>query len=303
MCATCHAQFMDKDINDWGWVKMQDEYTAWLNSPYSRQSEQPFSNEQLKRCQDCHLPLAKFDDPSMNSQGMTVSHLSLGANTAIPMYTGDNKQFSLVTQFLQSNKIRISIEKPNRVDATQSGAFVNPTTVTTKETPVYFYLSEKVNINVVVSNVGVGHNFPGGTTDINEVWIDFSVVDAQNNTVYRSGKITAENGVDSDAYFYRSNPIDRHGNLVWQHDLFNMVGDSYNKSIASGESDIVTYKIDIPSWVKSPLSISATVKYRKFNNRYARWALKDEKIKLPIIDVARTSIIIPVRIKPEVEQM
>jgi len=33
-CASCHAQFMDKEMNDWGWVKMQDEYTAWLQSPF-----------------------------------------------------------------------------------------------------------------------------------------------------------------------------------------------------------------------------------------------------------------------------
>ena len=44
VCATCHAQFMDEDVNDWGWVKMQDEYTAWLESPYSKQRDEDFAD-------------------------------------------------------------------------------------------------------------------------------------------------------------------------------------------------------------------------------------------------------------------
>lgn len=48
ICATCHTQFMDKDMNNWGWVKMQDEYSAWLNSPYSQQHDQVFHNQKSR---------------------------------------------------------------------------------------------------------------------------------------------------------------------------------------------------------------------------------------------------------------
>ena len=77
LCATCHTQFMDKDVNNWGWVKMQDEYTAWLNSPYSRQSEQTFAQKTLTRCQDCHLPPVESQDPSANVDGFARSHRQL----------------------------------------------------------------------------------------------------------------------------------------------------------------------------------------------------------------------------------
>jgi len=36
-----------------------------------------------------------------------------------------------------------------------------------------------------------------------------------------------------------------------------------------------------------------------FNNRYARWALKDNAIILPVVNVARDSITVPVWINPE----
>jgi hypothetical protein len=303
LCGSCHAQFMDKDVNNWGWVKMQDEYTTWLNSPFSGQSEQSFAVEESKRCHDCHMPLVDAQDPSADKNGKAVSHLTLGANTAIPWLNGDSVHMAKTVDFLQSNKVRVSIEKPNRPDATHSKKFIDPSIFINKETPAYYYLGETVELNVIVSNVGVGHDFPGGTTDINEVWINLHVVDAQNNSVYTSGFINDKNDVDPNAYFYRSLAIDRFGNHVWKHDLFNMVGDSFKKVVRSGESDIVTYQFDVPSWVKSPLSVSAIVKYRKFNNRYARWALQDDSIEIPIVDVARTSLTIPVRMKPEVDQL
>jgi hypothetical protein len=36
------------------------------------------------------------------------------------------------------------------------------------------------------------------------------------------------------------------------------------------------------------------------NNRYARWAFGDEKIALPIVDMASASLSLPIKIKSEV---
>lgn len=302
-CATCHTQFMDKDMNSWGWVKMQDEYSAWLNSPYSGQSTQEFANKEITRCQDCHFPFEQIDDPSSDKQGLARSHRSLGSNTAIPYYTGDQEQLQLTKAFLQADKVRVTIEKPNRKDATYSHKYVSPDSSSTQETPAYFYLNEKVSLNLIITNANVGHDFPGGTTDINEVWIHFKVSDSQNRIIYESGAIEESNDVDPNAYFYLSKPIDRQGNHIWKHDLFNMVGDSFKRVIKAGQSDIVSYDFEVPSWAKGPLTISSIVRYRKFNNQYARWALDDPTIELPIVNMARDALTIPLRKKHEVEQI
>jgi len=302
LCATCHAQFMDKEINQWGWVKMQDEYNAWLNSSYSGQSKHTFSQTEIYRCQDCHFPLVKSNDPSMNHEGMVRSHRTLGANTAIPWLTGDKEQLDLTTRFLQSDKIRVTIKEPNRDVAMRSRKPINPQITPFHNQPGYFYLNEPATLNVIVTNSNIGHNFPGGTTDISEAWIHLRVEDAQNKLVYENGMLTADGNVDKDAYFYRTIAVDRHGKEVWKHDLFNMTGDSYTNFIPAGESDVVEYNFIIPSWAKAPLQATAVVRYRKFNNRYARWALEDETISLPVTDMARHSRTIPLRMKHEVSQ-
>jgi hypothetical protein len=301
LCATCHAQFMDMDFNGWGWVKMQDDYSAWLNSPYSQQTRQTYAQTALRRCQDCHFPLVAGNDPSANAQGLIKSHFNVGANTVIPWFSENHDQLMRVQQFLQSDQVRITLDKPNRPDATESIKFVNPDAATSSESPSYFYLGEDISIKVAVTNAQVGHNFPGGTTDINEVWVHFHAVDGQDRIIFESGGITNNGDVEKDAYFYRSTPIDRHGNQVWRHDLFNMVGDSFKRVIPPAASDVTAFTFHIPDWAKSPVTVTADLNYRKLNNRYAKWALKDENVRLPITIMASDSLTMPLRIQPEIK--
>ncbi len=296
-CAACHVQFIDKNVNNWGWIKMQDEYSAWLKSHYSGQSNQSYSKEQPVRCQDCHMPLLKSNDPSADSNGKVRSHYWVAANTAIPWLSGDKEMFRKTVKFLQSDKVRIKIEKPNISDAIRGSRYSSTTLQQDIETPFYTYLGNTVQLPVIVSNNGVGHDFPGGTIDINEVWVYFKVTDAENKTIFESGALDVDGQVDKNAYFYRSVPIDREGEIVWKHDLFNMTGESYRRTIKAGDSDVLTYEFTVPFWAKSPISATAIVKYRKFNITYARWALSNDKIELPIVDMARNSILIPLRRK------
>jgi hypothetical protein len=299
LCATCHAQFMDKDVNHWGWVKMQDEFTGWVNSPYSGQSERSFAQTSVRTCVDCHFPKQHLADPSADVTGMTVSHRALGANTAIPYFRGDRKQLEEVQRFLQADRVRVSIDAPTRTDAVRGVKPVNPGVASRDEEPGYFYLGEKVDLNVVVSNIGVGHEFPGGTIDLNQAWVYVRVVDAQNRVIFEDGGINAKGMVDPKAHFYRTLAINREGKHVWQHDLFNMVGDSYRKVIPSGASDVVPFRFAIPDWAKGPMTIAASVRYRKLNQQYAQWALKSPGIRLPITDMARDSVQVALRQRRE----
>ena len=302
LCATCHVQFMDKDMNNWGWIKMQDEYSAWLNSHFSGQSEHAFSQQKNINCQNCHFPKVNGADPSANKQGEIFSHRTLGANTAIPFLNNDVQQLLLTKKFLQSNKVSLSIEKPVRKDATHNSLYIDEKIRAQQETPYFLYLGETENIKLTITNLLVGHNFPGGTTDINQVWVYFRVSDAGNQTIYESGSLNSNKEVDPSAHFYRTVPIDKNGAEVWRHDLFNKTGESYRNVIPAGETDVIEYPFKVPFWAKGPLKITALLKYRKFNQRYARWALHDENIDLPITDVARGGLTIPLYVKPNIEK-
>lgn len=300
-CAACHTQFMDKEMNDWGWIKMQDEYSAWLASPYSKQHQESFSADAATRCQDCHMPMVPSDDPSANKDGLVRAHHFPGSNTFVPLIRGDNAQLQATRTFLQSNKMRISIDKPHRQDAVQTLHALDERLRREEDAPYYYYLGEQARIQLAVSNQGVGHDFPGGTTDINEAWLEFLVLDAEGREVFANGRLQEDGHLSPDAYFYGSIPVDRHGARVWKHDLFQMVGESYRRTVPAGQSDVVEYRFEVPSWAKSPLTVTATLKYRKLNQRYALWALKEQYTEIPAIEMAWDSLSIPLKIRREVE--
>ena len=300
LCATCHTQFMDKDMNDWGWIKMQDDYSAWLNSPYSRQYEQNFASGSVVQCLNCHMPLVEASDPSADSDGRVRSHRFAAANTMLPLINDDQEQLEATKAFLRSNKMTVSIEPPNRASATQNILNLDESLRDHRETPDYHYLGERLSLNVVVNNTGVGHDFPAGTIDINEAWVNLIVRDAENRVVYQSGAIDSDDVLDTTSHRYLSVPVNRQGKAVWRHDLFNMTGEAFRNVVKAGESDVVNYSFEIPYWAKGPLVIDATLKYRKLNTRYAKWALKDKYRPLPIVDMARDSEIIELRHEPPV---
>lgn len=303
LCASCHEQFMDKSMNNWGWVKMQSDYTHWLASPFSGQNEQSFQTEAQLNCQSCHFPLVKGNDPSADHNGFIHSHRSLGANTVLPLLNGDKEQLQATQEFLQNAKILVDIEEPHRKDTIQNHQFIDQNLRPKQQdnTPFFLYLGEQSHLRVTVTNRMVGHNFPAGTTDINQAWLYFKVSDADNQIIYESGSLDENLFLDKEAHIYHSIPVDRTGKAIWKHDLFRMTGNAYKNVIPSGKSDIKEYTFTVPSWAKEPLTAIAIIKYRKFNQRYAQWALDHPKPILPIVNMARDSLTIPLKIKPVIQ--
>jgi hypothetical protein len=246
------------------------------------------------------MPLVTADDPSANDAGLVRSHTFPGANTFLPLQNGDREQEELVRSFLQSSKMRVSIDRPRRDDTLQTQQALAQQLRRVDEAPPYYYLGERADVRVAVTNRGVGHDFPGGTIDIGEAWVEFRVVDATGAAVYTSGAID-EGHVDPEAYFFRSLPVDRRGKLVWRHDLFNMVGESFRRVIKAGQTDVVAYAFEVPSWAKSPLSITAALFYRKLNERYARWALGDAYVPIPAVNMAWDSLQVPLEVRRQVD--
>lgn len=298
LCATCHSQFMDVDMNGWGWVKMQDEYSAWRQSHYSGMNEGLYRTAEVTACRDCHMPLTPAPEDPAASGGMVRSHAFAAANTLIALAFDEPQQLAEIKQFLRQAKIRVEIDVPQSRAATQNRLALEEPIRDAVNTPWYYYLGERATVDVIVSNIGVGHDFPGGTIDINEAWLAFSVHDATGAAIYESGAVGADGAVDPKAVFFKGTATDRFGKEVWRHDLFNMTGESYRRVVKAGASDLARYEFTVPGWATPPLQMTATVQYRKLNNKYARWALADDYIELPVIDVARTTRLVPLRVQP-----
>ncbi len=301
-CATCHKQYI-KDPNNWGWVKLQDQYGEWLASPFSGRNDKGFNKEDVKYCVDCHMPFEDSDDPAAGSDGKIRSHRFVAANPVIPWLDGDETQFNMTKDWLKGRKLLVTIFPPRDKMASRNQAFIDNEVYQLSEPSPYVTMGEEVQLKVAVTNAKIGHSYPNGPLDIYESWLELKVVDAQNNVIYHTGALDEEGNVKAEnTRFFFTVGLNRKGTVINKHNLWHMIGNAYKKLIPSGGTDISTYAFKIPFWAKGDITVMARVRYRKFNKWFTDWVLGGKNIKLPIVDVARDTLSIPIRKQPEREQ-
>jgi hypothetical protein len=103
--------------------------------------------------------------------------------------------------------------------------------------------------------------------------------------VWSSGKRDAKNFIEPGSFLFKAEPVDQHGNLIDRHNLWEMVGVRYRRSLFPGYSDTVEYNVicpsggprtaakdagaardfSVPAVAAGTLRIDATLHYRKID--------------------------------------
>ena len=158
-CGTCHRVGLTHEVTGDRWLRGQDELYAWTASSIAGNGASAIHRApQAQRCQDCHMPYeaATRDEaaakPGPDGVLRIRSHCFLGANTALPHLRGDDETEARTVAFLK-DRVAMSLQ-----------------------------LADPNTLDVVLRSRGVGHRFPGGTMDSNEVWLEVRALD-------RSGKV------------------------------------------------------------------------------------------------------------------
>ncbi len=259
-CSTCHKVHLDFPVNNYKWVRGFDDYDQWQKSGVSHQGALAFYYpEKAKKCTDCHMPLVDSKDAG-NINGKVHSHRFPAANTALPYVNQHEEQLQAVIDFLQNDVITLDLF------ANGSPIPKNGTEIARDESPL---------IEVVVRTRGVGHQFPAGTIDAFDIWLEVKATDENGKIVFWNGRIAAPNGngpVDPKAHFYRGYMLDAHGNLINKRNAWAMRTVLYSRTIPPGAADTVRYRFEIPPDCGNILSLEAKLNYRKFNWWHTQWA-------------------------------
>ena len=259
-CSTCHKVHLDFPVNNYKWVRGFNDYDQWQKSGVSHQGALAFYYpEKAKKCADCHMPLVDSKDAG-NINGKVHSHRFPAANTALPYVNQHEEQLQAVIDFLQNDVITLDLF------ANGSPIPKNGTEIARDESPL---------IEVVVRTRGVGHQFPAGTIDAFDIWLEVKATDENGKIVFWNGRIDAPDGngpVDPRAHFYRGYMLDAHGNLINKRNAWAMRTVLYSRTIPPGAADTVRYRFEIPPDCGNILSLEAKLNYRKFNWWHTQWA-------------------------------
>ena len=259
-CSTCHKVHLDFPVNNFKWVRGFNDYDQWQKSGVSHQGALSFYYpDKPKKCVDCHMPLVDSKDAG-NINGKVHSHRFPAANTALPFVNQHQEQLQTVVDFLQNDVITLDLFA-NGVPIPKDGVEIKH--------------GDDPLIEVVVRTRGVGHQFPAGTIDAFDIWLEVKATDENGKIVFWNGRIDAPDGngpVDPSAHFYRAYMLDEHGNLINKRNAWAMRTVLYSQTIPPGAADTVRYRLEIPENCGDTLNLKVKLNYRKFNWWHTQWA-------------------------------
>lgn len=202
------------------------------------------------------------------------SHRFLGANTALPHLRGDAEQERRVEAFLRD---RVSLD---------------------------LLLAEGGELDVVMRSRGVGHRFPSGTMDSNEVWLEVRALDAAGKLVGESGALRSEAkgppALGKEAHLVRAQMVGPDGVPLAFRDVQHARGVVYDNALNPGDPQAVRYELP-----RSTRRVQARLLYRKFSAEYLRFAcaqIPDDKVRhdcesAPVVEMAKAEVEVEVPAK------
>ena len=283
-CAGCHKAALPHELNDYKWQRAMTPYDEWQNSSFAKQSPLPFyRKDSVSTCETCHMPREDFagHDPGAKA-GKLASHRWLGANSLIPAYYGFDEQARRIKEFLAANVFNVDIFALECKDA--------PEQLTAPLGLTSFTVSpgQKLTVSVVIQNKGAGHSHVPEQRDMYESWVEFTVKDSSGKLVAESGDLKPSGDLDPSAHSFTNRLINKTSTLNDLHQVWNNRVVAYNNTIQSGRSQLVRYAFTVPQNNSGPLSLTATVHYRRFDQRFIDFALKPHYVQ-PVLDMVSTT--------------
>jgi tetratricopeptide (TPR) repeat protein len=299
-CAACHKAAIPRSLDDYKCLRAISLYDEWQGASFTKQSPLPFYRKDVvSTCQTCHmvrepLPTGAIDPGAKD--GQLISHRWAAGNTLIPQYYKFDEQAEKVVAFLKNasdgkgvlNVDIFALEKENAAATAADQVLVAPLGLTAFSlTP-----GETLVAGVVIQNKGIGHSFIPEQRDFYEAWVDFTVKDASGKTLVESGFIQPDGNLDPSAHSFTSRLINVKGELNDLHQIWHNRVLAYNNAFQSGRSQLVRYRFRLPKDITGQISLTANVRYRRFNQHFIDYAITQTGQKepkpypMPIVDMA-----------------
>ena len=297
-CAACHKAAIPKTLDDYKWLRAMTPYDEWQQASFTKQSPLPFyRKDSVSTCQTCHM--TREDVPAKSSdygakEGKLVSHRWLGANTLIPQYYKFDEQAEKTAAFLRNGAFNVDIfglerQPEGAKDASENGGTDAGLVAPLGLTAFTVAAGETFVADVVIQNKGAAHSHVPEQRDFYESWVDFTVKDGNGKVIAESGSLAPDGNLDPAAHSFTNRIINNKGEFNDRHQIWHNRVLAYNNTIQSGRSQLVRYRFRVPRELGGRFTLTATIRYRRFNQHYIDFAMNQKHYPQPIIDMAMQS--------------
>jgi Flp pilus assembly protein TadD len=278
-CAACHKAALPRILNNYKWQRAIFLSDEWQQSSFAKQSPLPFYvKDQVSTCQTCHMKSEAITLQDYGAEdGKLKSHRWLGANTALSKYYGYDEQMEKTVAFLRTGVFNVDIFGIERNGDKIAAPLGN--------VPFEVAAGDDLVVSVVVQNKGIAHNHVPEQRDFYESWVEFQVKDSAGKTIMDSGAIGQDGELDPGAHSFTNRLVNTSGVLNDLHQVWDTRIIAFNNTIISGRSQIVRFGFKIPAGTAGPITLTAKVNYRRFNQRFIEFGL-GKHYQLPVVEMA-----------------
>jgi len=250
-CAVCHQQFVPGNG-----IVMISTFDEWRTSPFGPHDVAPSSDagagdagtQPTTLCVECHM--------ARNNDGV-ADHTAPGGNVYLAT--------KLATPELAAQlkaKLHAALKLSSKVTM---GGYI-----------------------VTVKNVGIGHSFPTGVTDIREPWVEIQALDARGNVLQRYGGPDNNNLIPASAGRLGLDIAQPDGTLLYLHELTDTTRIPFDRRVPAGGSVDVT--ILTPNLPAMTATLEAVLYYRNVRTQYFRAATGDANAAAPDVEIVRSTL-------------
>jgi DNA-binding beta-propeller fold protein YncE len=144
-------------------------------------------------------------------------------------------------------------------------------------------------VHVLVMNVGSGHAFPTGVTDVREPWVEVHALDANDNVLATYGGPDSTGLVPPDAARLGMDIASEDGTILYKHELTQATRVPFQRVVPAGGS----LEVVVPLTSSVPpdaVHLEAVLYYRNVRTTYYRGASNDPTGHAPDVEVAKTVV-------------
>jgi hypothetical protein len=262
-CGTCH----DVKHVVFG-TDIETTYTEWKNSPYN--SKDPAKSIS---CQGCHMyqrpgfpgtgSVPRPENPgSATDYSIERPHISthyfVGANSYIPELMGDKTKSLMAVERLQ-NAATLAVNREK---------------------------TDKKQISVTIENTGAGHSIPTGVSNLRQVWLEITLKDKKNKTIFQMGVPDEKNELPENTIIFNTVFGDGKGgpvaNIAKARQILS------DNRIKAGES--VTRLINLPFVPPKDSILTVRLLYRSMPAKLLNTIYDRTFDPLPIVEMAKVQI-------------
>ena len=254
LCGSCHRSFVGDMMGSPHHVNGIEDIGAWRASPYAgshaRRIDEPLEAES---CSGCHMrPVAAPLGDLAATDGRVRSHAVRGAHTAM---ADDGVTREMLQRAATIDVARLRV----------GGEWIEPDALPAQA------IEGDVAVDVVVRNTGTGHNFPGGTRDLQDTWIELRLFDGQGRLVAEAGT-HHETADDPTAFVFRATLLDDEGRPERLHRVDRFRAPAYDRTLAPRDAMVARYGVTLAAPVPGPLRAEARLRHRRHGRDFQRFA-------------------------------